>query len=156
MDLVRKELNKYDDTIKILVALRMSLIPIVADIKIKNNLPLFQAKREAEIYNKIEKFALENGVNKELVKNIYKLIISDAMRIEETISKNEEESILNKNKEEINNDIIKENFQRLDSILSKEIPDIIANILKEKENLNLTEIATLYYNQKIKEWYMWR
>lgn len=151
LDLVRKELNKYDDTIKILVALRMSLIPIVADIKIKNNLPLFQAKREAEIYNKIEKFALENGVNKELVKNIYKLIISDAMRIEETISKNEEESILNKNKEEINNDIIKENFQRLDSILSKEIPDIIANILKEKENLNLTEIATLYYNQKIKE-----
>ena len=151
LDLVRKELNKYDDTIKILVALRMSLIPIVADIKIKNNLPLFQAKREAEIYNKIEKFALENGVNKELVKDIYKLIISDAMRIEETISKNEEESILNKNKEEINNDIIKENFQRLDSILSKEIPDIIANILKEKENLNLTEIATLYYNQKIKE-----
>lgn len=151
LDLVRKELNKYDDTIKILVALRMSLIPIVADIKIKNNLPLFQAKREAEIYNKIEKFALENGVNKELVKDIYKLIISDAMRIEETISKNEEESIINKNKEELNNDIIKENFQRLDSILSKEIPDIIANILKEKENLNLTEIATLYYNQKIKE-----
>ena len=151
LDLVRKELNNYDDTIKILVALRMSLIPIVADIKIKNNLPLFQAKREAEIYNKIEKFALENGVNKELVKDIYKLIISDAMRIEETISKNEEESIINKNKEELNNDIIKENFQRLDSILSKEIPDIIANILKEKENLNLTEIATLYYNQKIKE-----
>lgn len=151
LDLVRKELNKYDDTIKILVALRMSLIPIVADIKIKNNLPLFQAKREAEIYNKIEKFALENGVNKELVKDIYKLIISDAMRIEEKISKNEEESIINKNKEELNNDIIKENFQRLDSILSKEIPDIIANILKEKENLNLTEIATLYYNQKIKE-----
>ena len=114
LDLVRKELNNYDDTIKILVALRMSLIPIVADIKIKNNLPLFQAKREAEIYNKIEKFALENGVNKELVKDIYKLIISDAMRIEETISKNEEESIINKNKEELNNDIIKENFQRLD------------------------------------------
>ncbi len=151
LDLVRKELNNYDDTIKILVALRMSLIPIVADIKIKNNLPLFQAKREAEIYNKIEKFALENGVNKELVKDIYKLIISDAMRIEETISKNEEESIINNNKEELNNDIIKENFQRLDSILSKEIPGIIANILKEKENLNLTEIATLYYNQKIKE-----
>ena len=129
LDLVRKQLNNYDDAIKCLVALRMSLIPIVADIKIKNNLPLFQAKREDEIYNKIEAFSLENGVNKDLVKNIYKLII-------------------NKNKDGLSNDI-KENFQRLDNILSKDIPDIIANILKETESLNLTEISTLYYNQKI-------
>ena len=64
LDLVRKQLNNYDDAIKCLVALRMSLIPIVADIKIKNNLPLFQAKREDEIYNKIEAFSLENGVNR--------------------------------------------------------------------------------------------
>lgn len=148
LDLVRKQLNNYDDAIKCLVALRMSLIPIVADIKIKNNLPLFQAKREDEIYNKIEAFSLENGVNKYLVKNIYKLIISDAMRIEEAISENEDESIINKNKDELSNDI-KENFQRLDNILSKDIPDIIANILKETEILNLTEISTLYYNQKI-------
>ena len=148
LDLVRKQLNNYDDAIKCLVALRMSLIPIVADIKIKNNLPLFQAKREDEIYNKIEAFSLENGVNKDLVKNIYKLIISDAMRIEEAISENEDESIINKNKDGLSNDI-KENFQRLDNILSKDIPDIIANILKETENLNLTEISTLYYNQKI-------
>lgn len=148
LDLVRKQLNNYDDAIKCLVALRMSLIPIVADIKIKNNLPLFQAKREDEIYNKIEAFSLENGVNKDLVKNIYKLIISDAMRIEEAISENEDESIINKNKDGLSNDI-KENFQRLDNILSKDIPDIIANILKETESLNLTEISTLYYNQKI-------
>ena len=68
--------------------------------------------------------------------------------IEEAISENEDESIINKNKDELSNDI-KENFQRLDNILSKDIPDIIANILKETENLNLTEISTLYYNQKI-------
>ncbi len=151
LDLVREELNKYDDVIKSLIALRMSLIPIVTDIKIKNNLSLFQSKREDEIYNKIEKFSLENGVNKELVKNIYKLIISDALRIEEIISKNEEESIINKNYDNLKNNIIKENFEKLDNILSKEIPDIINNIQKEKEKLNLTEIATLYYNHKLNE-----
>ena len=58
MDLssIRKELNMYDNIIKNMITLRMSLIPIVADIKLKNNLPLFQAKREDEIYRNIEMF----------------------------------------------------------------------------------------------------
>ena len=75
LDNVRKELNNYDNMIKNMITLRMSLIPIVADIKVKNNLPLFQGKREEEIYNNIEKFAFKNGVDDQLIKNIYKLII---------------------------------------------------------------------------------
>ena len=41
LELVRKELNYYDELIKNIINLRMALIPIVVDVKIKNNLPLF-------------------------------------------------------------------------------------------------------------------
>ena len=46
LDGVRKELNNYDNMIKNMLNLRMALIPIVADIKIKNNMPFFKGKRE--------------------------------------------------------------------------------------------------------------
>ena len=78
-----------------MICLRMSLIPIVADIKIKNNLPLFQGKREEEIYNKLDEFARENGVDSNLLKDIYKLIISNALGIEEDIANTKEKSIIN-------------------------------------------------------------
>lgn len=151
LDLVRKELNKYDDAIKNLIALRMSLIPIVADVKMKNDLPLFQGKREEEIYKKIEVFANENGVNPDLLKDIYKLIIADALQIEESIVKNPENSIINKEIDESKFEGLKKKFEKLDNILNVDIPNTISEIIKfaETENLNLTDKATLYYNNKI-------
>ena len=85
LDKIRGILNSYDEAIKRLITLRMSLIPLVAETKIENNLPLFQPKREEEIYKKIEEFSAQNGVDKELLKNIYKLIIANALKIEEEI-----------------------------------------------------------------------
>lgn len=151
LDLVRKELNKYDDAIKNLIALRMSLIPIVADIKIKNNLPLFQGKREEEIYKKIENFAKEKGVSENLVKEIYKLIIANALEIEEKISEEPNTAIVNRGIDVTQIDEIKKKFEKLDTILTQEIPNTIAEILNSSElkDLSLTDKATLYYNEKI-------
>ena len=70
LDKIREILNSYDEAIKRLITLRMSIIPLVAYTKMENNLPLFQPKREEEIYKKIEEFSNENGVDKELLKNI--------------------------------------------------------------------------------------
>ena len=153
LDLVRKELNMYDDAIKNLIALRMSLIPIVADIKIKNNLPLFQGKREEEIYNKIEVFSNKNGVNPNLVKDIYKLIISDALRIEEDIAQNQKKSIINKEIDESKCEGLRKSFEKLDNILNQDLPDIISEIVNfsDTNDLNLTKKSTLYYNKKINE-----
>ena len=153
LDLVRKELNMYDDAIKNLIALRMSLIPIVADIKIKNNLPLFQGKREEEIYNKIEVFSNKNGVNPNLVKDIYKLIISDALRIEEDIAQNQKKSIINKEIDESKVEGLRKSFEKLDNILNQDLPDIISEIVNfsDTNDLNLTKKSTLYYNKKINE-----
>ena len=148
LDLVRKELNNYDNIIKNMINLRMSLIPIVADTKIKNNLPLFQGKREDEIYNNIEIFAKENGVDYDLVKNIYKLIIENALKIEANISEDENNSVIN-SADIVNIENVKQEFQKLDYIIQNEIPEILSKIKKKCERQNLNQIATLYYNNKI-------
>ena len=146
LDLIRKELDMYDNIIKNMITLRMSLIPIVADIKMKNNLPIFQSIREDEIYINIEKFSNENGVESELITKIYKLIISNAIKIEEQYMKKPENFNINKSIEKD----IKEEFEKLDNILLKEIPQIINNIksFKNLSHLNLTEKSTIYYNDK--------
>lgn len=150
LDSVRKELNKYDNIIKNMICLRMALIPIVADIKIKNNLPLFQGKREEEIYNKLDEFAKENGVDSNLLRDIYKLIISNALSIEENIASSKEKSIINEKIDESKINKVQGLFQKLDDIIESEIPEILSNINEvcKKENLNLNEIATIYYNKK--------
>ena len=151
LDLVRRELNMYDEAIKNLITLRMSLIPIVADIKIKNDLPLFQGKREEEIYNKIEIFAKENGVSAQLVKDIYKLIIANALQIEESIVDDQKNSIINKEIKDFEIVELENEFKKLDSILSKDIPNILEKIKNtmNSDNLKLIEKGTLYYNKKI-------
>ena len=147
LDLIRKEINNYDNLIKNMLNFRMSLIPIVADIKVKNNLPFYQGKREEEIYKNLETFSNENGIDRDLLTEIYKLIIHNAIEIEENYAENNC-SIPNKGI-----DGIYQEFQKLDNIIEKEIPDIIGKIKKsaEQNNLNLNQIATLYYNEKTKK-----
>ena len=150
LDGVRKELNKYDAMIKNLITLRMSLIPIVADIKIKNDLPLYQGKREEEIYRNIAIFAEKNGVDGELVKQIYQLMIANALKREEEIAEKSGETVLSQEIDLKNYEKIKQEFQKLDELFEKQIPEILEKITKEceKENINLSQIATIYYNQK--------
>lgn len=151
LDFIRKELNMYDNIIKNMITLRMALIPIVAKIKIENNLPLFQEKREEEIYRNIEIFSKETGVNPELIKNIYKLIIANALEIEENIVKNPQSSIINGNMDNYNFSEIEENLKKLDSILTNDIPNILDKIKSDNiEDLSLTEKTTIYYNNKNK------
>ncbi len=150
LDKIREILNSYDEAIKRLITLRMSIIPLVAYTKIENNLPLFQPKREEEIYKKIEEFSNENGIDKELLKNIYKLIISNALKIEEEIVEKTNSTVV----EDIDIsslDNITKNFKELDSILNNHIPNIISNIVNDEnlKNYNLTQKATLYYNKNI-------
>lgn len=151
LDEVRKELNLYDTMIKNMLNLRMALIPIVADIKIKNNLSFFQGKREEEIYKKIEIFAEKNGVDSNLVKEIYQLIIANAIKLEESIAEDSTKSIINHEIDFSKLENCKEQFEKLDRIIEKEIPEILLNIEQECEaqNLNLNQIATLYYQDKI-------
>ncbi len=152
LDLVRKKLDYFDDMIKTMITLRMSLIPIVATIKVKNKMPLFQGNRENEIYKGIEEFAEKSGVDSDLVKNIYKLIMTDALKIQEKMA---EDLKLSEKDEKIDFsklEPMKKKFEKIDTIIEKNIPEIILDIMKECESkdLNLTQVATWYYDEKIK------
>ena len=147
LELVRKELNYYDELIKNIINLRMALIPIVADVKIKNNLPLFQGKREDEIYKKIDMFSKENGIDCNLLTSIYKLIIQNALQIEEKISEDNNISVINNNN--LNVEEIVQEFKNLDEIIQVKIPNIISKIKSKSKNMNINQIATLYYYDKI-------
>lgn len=151
LDLIRKIINNYDNLIKNMINLRMSLIPIVGDIKIKNNLPIYQGKREEEIYKNLEAFSDENGINRDLLTGIYKLIIHNAVEIEENIVENDC-SILNENDDTMPINTVNQEFQKLDYLIEKEIPNIIERInnIARQNNLNLNQVATLYYNKKTK------
>ena len=151
LDLIRKIINNYDNLIKNMINFRMSLIPIVGDIKIKNNLPIYQGKREEEIYKNLEAFSDENGINKDLLTGIYKLIIHNAVEIEENIVENDC-SILNENDDTMPINTVNQEFQKLDYLIEKEIPNIIERInnIARQNNLNLNQVATLYYNKKTK------
>ena len=149
LDLIRKIINNYDNLIKNMINFRMSLIPIVGDIKIKNNLPIYQGKREEEIYKNLEAFSDENGINRDLLTGIYKLIIHNAVEIEENIAENDS-SILNENNDNTPINTVNQEFQKLDYLIEKEIPNIIERInnIARQNNLNLNQVATLYYNKK--------
>ena len=151
LDLIRKIINNYDNLIKNMINFRMSLIPIVGDIKIKNNLPIYQGKREEEIYKNLEAFSNENGINRDLLTGIYKLIIHNAVEIEENIVENDC-SILNENNDTMPINTVNQEFQKLDYLIEKEIPNIIERInnIARQNNLNLNQVATLYYNKKTK------
>ena len=152
LEKIREILNSYDETIKRLITLRMSLIPLVVEAKIENNLPLFQPKREEQIYKGIEEFSKKNGIDEELLKNIYKLIIANALKIEEEIANNPNNTVLKNNLDELKLDNVTENLKELDHLLNNEIPKIISNVIND-ENLkeyNLTQKSTLYYNKKLK------
>lgn len=150
LEQVRKELDKYDNIIKTMVVLRMSLIPLVADNKIKNNLPIYQGKREEQIYNNIQKFSEENGVDSNLIKEIYQLIIANAIKIEEQIVYDHSNTILNKEKDLKQIEKIKDKFNELDNILLDKIPSIIEEVkeISKENNLNLTQLSTLYYHKE--------
>ena len=148
LDQIRNELNVFDNIIKNMITLRMSLIPIVTKIKVDNNLPLYQGKREEVIYNSIANFAEKSGVDENLLKEIYRLIMSSALNMEENMAGNSLPIIPDNNEAVMN---LKSDFEKLDNIIEKEVPQIIDNIKEKskKYNLNLSEISTSYYQSKI-------
>jgi len=85
LQVIRKYLDQLDTILRYILLQRMSLIPLVAEAKLENGIPMFQPKREEEIFIALQEFSLNSGLNPELLTNIYKIIINDAHRIENNI-----------------------------------------------------------------------
>jgi len=85
LQVIRKYLDQLDTTLRYIILQRMSIIPLVAETKLENNIPVFQPEREEEIYNALQSFSLSSGLNPELLTDVYKSIIKDAHRIENEV-----------------------------------------------------------------------
>lgn len=85
---IREKLDKIDRSINYLIFLRMSAAVLVGETKKEQDLPIFQPKREKEIYQRQKVFAEERGINEQLLIQISKLLIEEAVDIEEKILSN--------------------------------------------------------------------
>ena len=146
---VRNKLDQYDNMIQNLLTLRLSVIPTVADIKKSNNMEIVHQDRESKMYSKMDKFASEHGISSELLKKLYKEIISEAVSIEYDFMKN------GFNTPSINEDDMLELnscMDRISDIFSMEFSENLTKLdkLAKKYNTTLYDLASIYHNNKLK------
>ena len=87
MDLkdLRKEIDRIDKELLVVLAERMRLIPSVAEYKKKNNIQRYQPEREKEVIRLRKEIASKLNLNQDFIEKIFKVIIEDAHRIEKDI-----------------------------------------------------------------------
>ena len=146
---VRDKLDQYDNIIQNMLTLRLSVIPTVADIKKENNMEIVHQDRESKMYSKMDKFASEHGISSELLKKLYKEIISEAVSIEYDFMKN------GFNTPSINEDDMLELnscMDRISDIFSMEFSENLNKLdkLAKKYNTTLHGLASLDHNNRLK------
>ena len=146
---VRDKLDQYDNIIQNMLTLRLSVIPTVAYIKKENNMEIVHQDRESKMYSKMDKFASEHGISSELLKKLYKEIISEAVSIEYDFMKN------GFNTPSINEDDMLELnscMDRISDIFSMEFSENLNKLdkLAKKYNTTLYDLASIYHNNKLK------
>lgn len=80
---LRERINLLDGALLNLILQRMALLPLVAEVKKRDSLPVFQPDREKLIFQSLKKFSEENGVSYEVLKTIYESIIGYSKEIED-------------------------------------------------------------------------
>ena len=82
---LRRHIDRIDTVIITALAERMSLMPEIAEYKKKNNVPIFDEKREVEIMKKLKKVAKEQGLDESFVEEVFLSIFNEAKRIQNEI-----------------------------------------------------------------------
>lgn len=82
---IRDHLDRIDNAIVLLLAERLSLIPDVAEYKVKNNVPREQPEREKLIFKKKSEFGKKHGLRPEYVQDVFKRIIEESHVVEKEI-----------------------------------------------------------------------
>lgn len=72
---IRKRIDEIDDKIFSLIVERVELVESVKKIKERENLPVYQPKREKEILNRIEEKSKNHYLDEKKIKEIYEKII---------------------------------------------------------------------------------
>lgn len=153
LNLIREELDFLDNVIKNMITIRMSLIPLVAITKIEQNLPFFQPEREEAMYNDIKQFASENGVSPDLLENVYRQIIKNAIDIENAMGEGKSPYNLDIKLSREAKEKLESKFEEIDEIVKQQIPSIISEINSiletQSDSENVSELYTSHYMDKI-------
>ena len=78
----RKQMDEINDNILNLLAERLEVSKKIGKYKEEDGLPVFDAKREAEIFEKLERDAEEKGLDKKHVLEVFELIIKNSREVQ--------------------------------------------------------------------------
>ena len=98
LDPCRKEINALDDQILRLLGKRYDVVRRVARIKIKEDIRIYQGKRVEEVKDRNAATGKKYGIDRELVRAIYTLVIAEAHAIEESLREAAEKKAKTKKK----------------------------------------------------------
>lgn len=85
---LRERINLLDKALINVIFQRMSLIPLVAEVKKRDSLPIFQPEREKTIFQSLEKYSEQNGISSEVLKNVYERLMAYSKEIEDFCMEN--------------------------------------------------------------------
>lgn len=80
---LRDRINLLDKALLYIVLQRMALIPLVAEVKKRDSLPVFQPDREKRIFTTLEVFSKDTGISFKVLKTIFESVIEYSKEIEE-------------------------------------------------------------------------
>jgi len=78
----RDKINYFDNNLVSLLKKRFDIVKKIGKFKKKNNLPLCDRKRQAEVLKIRIKQGKDGGLNEKFVKKLYNLIFNEAIRIQ--------------------------------------------------------------------------
>ena len=80
---LRKEIDKVDNDIILLIKKRLDLVPDIREYKRIANLPIRQNKREMELIEKNKKHATSLGLNEVAIEKIFRILIDESIKKQE-------------------------------------------------------------------------
>ncbi len=82
---IRGRIDNIDRELIKVISKRINLLPKVVKFKEKNNLPIINLKREAEVIGNVRTEAKKLSVSEDLAEKILKTLIKESHRIEKVI-----------------------------------------------------------------------
>jgi len=79
----RQSIDALDEQIIALLAQRMAIVRDVAQIKAQHGIPAVLPERVAQVLNQCEHHAVQKGLEPQLIRTLYTLIIDYACALEE-------------------------------------------------------------------------
>lgn len=75
---LRKEIDRIDDEIIMLLSKRKTLVKDIAVLKKTKNAPVFDKEREAQLITRLKKKAKENGLDEDFISRLYDYILKNS------------------------------------------------------------------------------